>query len=155
MIYVLDILTSILIEIDEIHEADIYIERALTLVRTMSSEPNFKMFMENVLNLKQAKILSLKKRFEEAEEKFLQVKKDHLTLLNSDHSKSNNVLYLQILFWYCLHLIRSENVQKANTIISEAELFFRHNLRNLKLKEEMIIDYTLSNLCTLIEEHDR
>ena len=155
MIYVLDILTSILIEIDEIHEADIYIERALTLVRTMSSEPNFKMFMENVLNLKQAKILSLKKRFEEAEEKFLQVKKDHLTLLNSDHSKSNNVLYLKILFWYCLHLIRAENVQKANTIISEAELFFRHNMRNLKLKEEMIIDYTLSNLCTLIEEHDR
>lgn len=74
-------------------------------------------------------------------------------ILNGDVSTKTGLLYVNILFWYGIHMIRNERYANAKNLIDTA-YDYSNRIKGLSPYQEMVILYTLSDLNMELGEYD-
>lgn len=74
-------------------------------------------------------------------------------ILKGDVTTRTSMLYINVLFWYGVHLIRNENYAAAKTMLDKA-YNYSLKIKGLSPYQEMVILYTLSDLNLELGETD-
>lgn len=81
----------------------------------------------------------------------LNTQKDKIT--KGDVSTRTSMLYMNVLFWYGVHMIRNERYKDAKTLLDRAHEYSQQ-IKGLSPYQEMVIMYTLSDLNLELGELD-
>lgn len=76
-----------------------------------------------------------------------------LKILQGDISTRSGLLYVNILFWYSIHLARNQQYQDAQKLLSVA-YDFSNKIKGLTPYQELVILYTLSDLNAELGDYD-
>lgn len=68
-----------------------------------------------------------------------------LKMVQGDHSTRTGLLYVNILFWYSVHMVRNEQFQEAKKLLTTA-YEYSNKIKGLTPYQELVILYTLSDL---------
>lgn len=74
-------------------------------------------------------------------------------IVSGDTSEKTGILYITILFWYGVHLIKQNNYVTAKSLINTA-YEYSTKFKGLSVKQEMIILYMLSNVHTELGDYE-
>lgn len=74
-------------------------------------------------------------------------------IVNGDLTTRTSILYMNILFWYGVHLIRNEKYKDAKVLLEKAH-DYSGQIKGLSPYQEMVIMYTLSDLNLELGELD-
>lgn len=72
---------------------------------------------------------------------------------NGDNTEKTGILYINVLFWYGVHLIKKEEYAEAKNMINTA-YEFSTKIKGLSVKQEMIILYTLADLNMELQDYN-
>lgn len=76
-----------------------------------------------------------------------------LKILQGDVSTRSGLLYVNILFWYSIHMARNDQYYDAQRMLSTA-YDFSHKIKGLTPYQELVILYTLSDLNLELGDYD-
>ncbi|XP_018572271.2 tetratricopeptide repeat protein 19, mitochondrial-like [Anoplophora glabripennis] len=152
MPYIYDILASILIATGNIKKAENLLVQIIEKMLQLGVPENDSQIVDFKLRL--ARIYSSYDENELAEigfKKCLVVQE--AKILDGDTSTKTGMLYVNVLFWYGLHKIKSANYVKAKQLIDSA-YNYSMKIRGLTPYQEMVILYTLADLNFQLEDYD-
>lgn len=81
----------------------------------------------------------------------LNTQKDKIA--KGDATTRTSMLYMNVLFWYGVHMIRNERYKDAKALLEKAHNY-SHQIKGLSPYQEMVIMYTLSDLNLELGELD-
>lgn len=152
MPYIYDILASIMIATGNIKKAENLLVQIIEKMLQLGVPENDSQIVDFKLRL--ARIYS---SYDENELAEIGFKKCLVTqeakILDGDTSTKTGMLYVNILFWYGLHKIKSTKYVKAKQLIDSA-YNYSMKIRGLTPYQEMVILYTLADLNFQLEDYD-
>lgn len=72
---------------------------------------------------------------------------------NGDNSEKTGILYINVLFWYGVHMIKKDLYEEAKNMINIA-YEYSTKIKGISVKQEMIILYTLADLNMELDDYN-
>lgn len=152
MPYMYDILTSIALAQGNVEKAERLLVNAIEKMAQIGLPEDNHHIIDFKLRL--ARIYSSFKDSDWAEIGFktcLNAQKDKI--LHGDHSTRTGMLYVNVLFWYGVHMIRNQQYNDAKRMLDKAYQY-SIKIKGLSPYQEMVILYTLADLNTELGCYD-
>ncbi|KAJ8970673.1 hypothetical protein NQ317_012355 [Molorchus minor] len=152
MPYMYDLLSSILFSTGNLKKAEEVLVRAIEQMVQLGSPENDTQIIDFKLRL--ARIYSFNDKHKLAEMGFRNcVALQEAKILNGDTSTRTGTLYVNVLFWYAMHKIKTKEYKGAKRLIDNAYTYSL-KIRGLTPYQEMVILYTMGDLNIQLEEYD-
>lgn len=152
MPYMYDILTSIALAQGNIEKAEHFLVNAVEKMTQIGMADDNHHIIEFKLRL--ARIYSSLKDNDWAEIGFkscLLAQKNKI--INGDNTTRTGMLYVNVLFWYGVHMIRNQHYRDAKKMLDKAYQY-SIKIKGLSPYQEMVILYTLADLNTELGYYD-